>query len=115
MLPGMTTPFNDRDSDVMVAPAKPELRRPSLWQIVLINDDFTPMDFVVIVLREIFDMPRRKAEMVMLDIHNKGRGVAGVYSHEVAKSKLSLLERVSQAEGHPLLAVLERVPGSDQT
>ena len=115
MVPGMTNPSHPSDGDLMVAPAKPALRRPSLWQVVLHNDDFTPMDFVVIVLMEIFEMPRKKAEAVMMDIHHKGKGIAGVYSHEIAQTKHLWLQQVAQSEGHPLLSVLERVPGPDES
>lgn len=105
----------DNESDLAVAPAKPAVRRPSLWQVVVLNDDFTPMDFVTMVLMEVFNMSSAKAERVMLEIHHQGRSVAGVYSHEVAKAKSKIVEHVASANGFPLLTVLERVPGPDES
>ena len=91
------------------------LAPPTLWPVSLPIAAFTPMDFVVIVLMEIFEMPRKKAEAVMMDIHHKGKGIAGVYSHEIAQTKHLWLQQVAQAEGHPVLSVLERVPGPDES
>lgn len=105
----MSTPFDhDQDGDVLVAPADPILRRPSLWQVVLHNDDFTPMDFVVVLLMEIFSMPPLKAEAVMLAIHQTGRGVAGVFTREVAELKIEQVRRLAEALEHPLMATLEK-------
>lgn len=108
-------PDSEHDSDlaILVAPAEPIARRPSMWQVVLLNDDFTAMEFVVVVLIEIFGMSRKKAEALMMDIHNNGRGIAGIYSHEVAQMKHREVESASEAFGQPLKAVLEKAPGAD--
>ena len=86
MLPGMTNPSHTPDGDLMVAPAQPALRRPSLWQVVLLNDDFTPMEFVIEVLQHFFGKSREAATQIMLKIHLDGKGVCGVYSHEIAET-----------------------------
>ena len=103
------------DADVAVAPARPELRRPSMWQVVMINDDFTPMDFVVAVLVEVFDHAPQKAIALMLEVHHSGRAVVGVYSREIAEAKQSLAQAVAQAHGHPLLVELQRQPGDPES
>lgn len=116
MLPQMNhSPHSpdDTDGDLAVAPAEPKLRRPSLWQVVILNDDFTPMEFVVRVLMEIFEMPPPYAMVIMFSIHEKGQGIAGIYSREIAESKKAEMESQARAEGHQLSAVLQRVPGSD--
>ncbi|MET0814837.1 MAG: ATP-dependent Clp protease adapter ClpS, partial [Pseudoxanthomonas sp.] len=80
---------NERDHGVMVETGKPEVARPPLYQVLLLNDDYTPMDFVVLVLQQFFAMDIEKATQVMLHVHTRGRGVCGVYTREVAESKVS--------------------------
>lgn len=96
------------DGDVATAPARPAVRRPSMWQVVMLNDDFTPMDFVVAVLGGVFDHPIQKAVELMLQVHRSGRAVVGVYSREVAQAKQAQAQAVAQAHGHPLRVELER-------
>ncbi len=111
-----TTPsHNEHDSDLAIAPAvaPPKIRRPSRWQVVVLNDDHTPMDFVVRILMEIFDMPSSRALYVMLSIHQTGRGIAGMYSKDIAATKCRELHNQAEAEGFPLRAIVERVPGSE--
>ena len=75
--------------------------------MVLLNDDFTPMDFVVFVLQEFFAMNQEKATQVMLQIHTRGRGTGGVYSREVAESKVNQVNEFSRQNHHPLLSMME--------
>lgn len=105
--PCATTPA-DHDSDVAVAPARPALKRPSLWKVVLVNDDFTPMDFVVRILMDIFGMTRQGAAHVMMTVHEKGRGVAGIYPKEVALMKQSEVADAAFQESHPLRVDIEK-------
>lgn len=108
----MQNPFNDEpggDGAVDVAPAKPALRRPSMWQVVMLNDDFTPMDFVVFVLNRIFVMSEARAVVAMMEVHEKGRSVVGVYPKSVADLKVSDTLALAEHEGHPLKVVLERL------
>jgi ATP-dependent Clp protease adaptor protein ClpS len=75
--------------------------------VILLNDDFTPMDFVVFVLQEFFAMNQEKATQVMLQIHTRGRGTGGVYSREVAESKVNQVNEFSRQNHHPLLSMME--------
>ena len=80
---------------------------PVRFQLILLNDDFTPMDFVVYVLQEFLSMNQEMATQVMLQIHTRGRGVCGAYSREVAESKLNQVNDFSRQNHHPLLCIME--------
>ena len=103
-------PEHERDSDrgLAVETAKPEVTRPPLYQVVLLNDDFTPMDFVVEVLQVFFAMNREKATQVMLHVHTRGKGVCGVYTRDVAESKVTQVNEFSRMHQHPLLCSMEK-------
>ena len=88
--------------------ARPEVIRPPLYQVVLLNDDFTPMDFVVEVLQVFFALNREKATQVMLHVHTRGKGVCGVYTREVAESKVTQVNEFSREHQHPLLCTMEK-------
>jgi ATP-dependent Clp protease adaptor protein ClpS len=93
---------------VVVEEAKPEVARPPLYQVVILNDDFTPMDFVVVVLETFFNMTRELATQVMLHVHTRGKGVCGVFTREVAETKVTQVNEFSRAHQHPLLCTLEK-------
>ena len=93
--------------DVAVAEARPKLKRPSLYRVLLINDDYTPMEFVVEVLESIFSMERPKATQVMLEVHTKGKGICGVYDFEIAETKVAQVMSIAQQQQHPLLCTME--------
>jgi ATP-dependent Clp protease adaptor protein ClpS len=99
---------NERDHGVMVETSKPEVARPPLYQVLLLNDDYTPMDFVVLVLQQFFAMDIEKATQVMLHVHTRGRGVCGVYTREVAESKVSQVNEYARMSQHPLLCTREK-------
>lgn len=86
---------------------KQELEPPKKYKVVLLNDDFTPMDFVVDILVRLFGKARDQAAKIMLDVHNKGKGIAGVYSHEIAETKARMVYELAQNHGHPLKADME--------
>ena len=88
--------------------AKPEVVRPPLYQVMVLNDDFTPMDFVVEVLEFFFAMNREKATQVMLHVHTRGRGVCGIFTRDVAESKVTQVNEFSRSHQHPLLCVMEK-------
>ena len=96
------------DFDLAVEEAKPKLKRPPLYRVVLINDDYTPMEFVVEVLETVFGMDRSKATRVMLEVHTKGKGVCGVYSYEIAETKVAQVMSIAQQQQHPLLCTMEQ-------
>ncbi len=90
-----------------VAPAKPALKRPSLYKVLLMNDDYTPMEFVVHVLEQFFGMNREKATQVMLAVHTSGSAVAGVFPRDVAETKSAQVNDYAQEHNHPLLSRVE--------
>ena len=91
-----------------VETAKPELARPPLYSVLLLNDDYTPMDFVVEVLARFFAMDIERATQVMLHVHTRGRGVCGLYTREVAESKVAQVNEYSRLNQHPLLCTMEK-------
>ena len=91
-----------------VEEARPEVLRPPLYQVVLLNDDFTPMDFVIVVLETFFSMTRELATQVMLHVHTRGKGVCGVFTREVAETKVTQVNEFSRSHQHPLLCTLEK-------
>ena len=102
-------PFKYTDDDLAVQEAKPQLKKPPLYKVVLLNDDFTPMDFVIEILMDFFNMSEDKATMVMLQVHTQGVGVCGIYSKEVAETKVYIVNDYSRENQHPLLCSMEEV------
>jgi ATP-dependent Clp protease adaptor protein ClpS len=100
-------PDHGRDNGLVVEEAKPKLKRPPLYKVILLNDDFTPMDFVVEVLKTFFGMNEEKATQVMLHVHTRGIGVCGVFSKDVAETKVRLVNDYSRQHQHPLLCSME--------
>ncbi len=84
-----------------------ETKRPALYRVVMHNDDFTPMDFVIDILVQVFQKPAAEATQVMLDIHNKGAGTAGVYTYDIAMSKSYQVHRLAEDQRHPLRCTVE--------
>ena len=82
---------------------------PRMYQVVLLNDDFTPMEFVVLVLQEYFNKDRETATQIMLKIHLEGRGVCGVFTRDIASTKVELVLQAARHHGHPLQCVAEPV------
>ncbi len=97
----------DEERGLALEEAKPKLKKPPLFRVILINDDYTPMEFVVEVLELIFAMDRTKATRVMLEVHTKGKGVCGVYTYEIAETKVAQVTSFAQQHQHPLLCTLE--------
>ena len=99
----------DRESHggLAVQVAKPKLKKPPLFKVVLVNDDYTPMEFVVEVLQVFFSLDQEKATRVMLHVHTKGKGVCGVYTREIAETKVAQVNQYSQEHKHPLLCEME--------
>jgi ATP-dependent Clp protease adaptor protein ClpS len=93
--------------DLAVEEARPKLKEPPLYRVVLINDDYTPMEFVVEILESVFGMERTLATQVMLEVHTKGKGVCGVYNFEIAETKVAQVMGIAQQHQHPLLCTME--------
>ena len=87
--------------------APPQLKRPPLYRVILLNDDYTPMEFVVRVLEKIFGLDRSTATRIMLEVHTKGKGVCGVYTYEIAETKVAQVTGLAQQYQHPLLCTME--------
>ncbi len=101
-------PQHEHEHGVLVETGKPEAVPPPLYQVLLLNDDYTPMDFVISVLQQFFNMDLEKATQVMLHVHTRGRGVCGVYTREVGESKVAQVNEFSRMSQHPLLCTMEQ-------
>lgn len=85
-----------------------QTKEPSMYKVILLNDDYTPMDFVTTVLQKFFNKGREDAEKVMMQVHQEGRGIAGVYNHETAETKVHLVNTFSDQQKHPLQCIMEK-------
>lgn len=97
----------DRDSGLAVAPAKPELKKPPMYKVLLLNDDYTPMEFVVHVLEQFFGMNREQATQIMLAVHTQGSAVVGIFPRDVAETKSEQVNQYAQENQHPLMSTIE--------
>ena len=86
-----------------------EILEPPMYQVVILNDDFTPMDFVMEVLIKVFNQRPQQAMTLMYDVHEKGKGIAGIYSKPIAKTKIQQVKKMAEHEGHPLSLEMEPV------
>jgi ATP-dependent Clp protease adaptor protein ClpS len=87
--------------------ARPKLKKPQMYKVVLLNDDYTPMEFVVEVLETFFGMSREKATRIMLHVHTRGKGVCGVFTRDIAETKVAQVNEYSRTHQHPLLCAME--------
>jgi ATP-dependent Clp protease adaptor protein ClpS len=92
---------------LVVQEAKPKVKRPPLYKVILLNDDYTPMEFVVVVLERFFHKSREEATRIMLHVHQRGIGVCGVYTREVAETKVREVTAFSAQNQHPLQCTME--------
>ena len=109
--------MGDNDSDrnpdgnpttgVAVKP-KPKVKKPSMYKVVMLNDDYTPMEFVVMVLERFFGKAHEEASKIMLHVHQKGVGICGVFTYEVAETKVHQVMEAAQQNQHPLQCTLEK-------
>lgn len=95
------------EGDVVVQTAPPQVKRPPMYAVVLLNDDYTPMDFVIEILQQYFAMNLDQATQVMLTVHYEGKGVAGVYPRDIAETKANQVNNYARSQGHPLLCQIE--------
>jgi ATP-dependent Clp protease adaptor protein ClpS len=92
----------------LVTKARPKTKKPSLYKVLLLNDDYTPMEFVVLVLEKYFSKGREEATRIMLHVHHKGVGICGVFTYEVAETKVTQVMDFSRQHGHPLQCTMEK-------
>ena len=97
----------DDDLGVLVKEKPPALQKPRLYQVVLLNDDYTPMEFVVELIEKFFSKTRETATRIMLMIHNEGKGVCGIYTQDIAETKAAMVNKYSMQHQHPLLCEAE--------
>ena len=96
----------ERD-EAVVSESKPKLKKPPLFKVLLHNDDYTTMDFVVLILRGIFQHSEHDAIRIMLQVHQQGVGIAGVFTYEIAETKIAKVIALAQENGYPLLCTME--------
>ena len=96
-----------RSAGLVVEEAKPKLKRPQLFRVILINDAYTPMEFVVMVLQQFFRLAHDDAVQIMLNVHTKGSGVCGVYPSEIAQTKVREVMNFAKENEHPLQCTME--------
>ena len=104
------TPRQDDGQGAVVAERKTaKTEPPPMYQVVMLNDDYTPMEFVVVVIQEFFNKDRETATQIMLKIHLDGKGICGVYSRDIASTKVEQVQEAARQAGHPLQCLSEPV------
>jgi len=103
----VTRKHTERDGNAVLLPEKSRVKPPPMYKVLLLNDDFTPMDFVVVVLEKFFTLSREQATVVMLKVHREGKGVCGVYPRDVAATKVEQVSAFARRHQHPLACVME--------
>ena len=99
----------DRDIGVLEAPVEPKTKKPPLYKVILLNDDYTPMEFVVEILQMFFGMDREKATQVMLAVHTTGKATCGIFPRDIAETKSAQVNLYAQENQHPLVSEIEAV------
>lgn len=97
------------DGNLLLEDARPKIKRPSLYKVIMLNDDYTPMEFVVHVLEAFFNMDREQATRTMLQVHKAGKAICGVYTRDIAETKAAQVIDYAQQNEHPLLCEIEVV------
>ena len=97
----------ERHQDLVVEEVRPKVKKPPLYKVVMMNDDYTPMDFVVEVLEGFFSMDREKATRVMLTVHTEGKAVCGIFTRDVAETKAAQVVDYARENSHPLMCQVE--------
>lgn len=102
------------NDDFAVAIDRPRLKRPPMYRVLLLNDDFTTMEFVILVLTTIFNHSEEQATEIMLHVHQKGAGICGLYTREIAESKVDQVRQLAEQREHPLQCTMEPDNGDDE-
>ena len=97
-------------TETVVKPRLQPIKPPAMYQVVLINDDFTPMEFVVLILHEFFNKDLHTATSIMYQVHTEGRGICGIYTRDIAQTKSHQVMEAARSAGHPLQCIFEPVP-----
>lgn len=96
-----------RETGTVIERKEQQLKPPAMYKVVLINDDYTPMEFVVMILQQYFSRDRETATQIMLTVHREGKGVCGIYTRDIAATKVELVSTHARQAGHPLQCVME--------
>ena len=99
---------DDGPSTGVVVRSKPKAKKPSMYKVIMLNDDYTPMEFVVMILEKFFTKSHEEATQIMLHVHQKGVGVCGVYTYEIAETKVTQVMDLARQHQHPLQCTLEK-------
>ncbi len=99
---------NDHESGLVVLESRPDVAEPKRYKVILNNDDFTPMEFVVQILSIFFNLDEETATRIMLNVHTKGKGVCGVFSQDIAETKVAMVNDFARENEHPLLCTMEQ-------
>ena len=99
---------NNRETSSVATLEKPKVKKPPLYRVILLNDDYTPMEFVVMVLEKIFNKKQEEATQIMLHVHKNGIGVCGTFTYEVAESKCKSVMDMAKKNEHPLQCTMEK-------
>ena len=102
-----------RDTGVIEAPAEPKIKKPPLYRVILLNDDYTPMEFVVEVLQTFFGLDRERSTQVMLAVHTQGKATCGIFPRDIAETKSAQVNQYAQENQHPLISEIEAVEDDD--
>ena len=97
----------DREGGLATVTAKPKLKRPPMYKVILLNDDYTPMEFVVHILERFFGMNREKATQIMLTVHTEGAATVGIFPRDIAETKSEQVNLYAQENNHPLMSMVE--------
>jgi len=106
--PGGTTPGDTTPNTGVVVKTRPRTKKPAMYKVLMLNDDYTPMEFVVHVLERFFQKNREEATRIMLHVHRRGVGVCGVYTYEVAETKVTQVMDLARQNQHPLQCTIEK-------
>ena len=99
---------NDKGESQVILETKPRTKKPSMYKVIMLTDDYTPMEFVVYVLQRFFSMSNGQATAIMLNVHQRGVGICGVYSYEVAEAKATQVMDYARQNEHPLQLQIEK-------
>ncbi len=103
----MSTEFDSSNYSDLLTQSHVSVKEPELYKVVLVNDDYTPMEFVVQVLEHVFHLSGQQAQQIMLKVHTEGRGTCGIYTKDIAETKIAQVNQLTQSHQHPLLCELE--------
>lgn len=104
---------SESDTGVAIEEGRPQLKKPRRYAVILLNDDYTTMEFVLEVLQSFFHKDEAESFQIMMKVHRDGRGVAGIYSYEIAETKAEQVHEAAQSQGYPLRCVVEPVESGE--